>query len=210
VRLIDEQKPPAEPLDMGPSGRAASSRHAASVSEPAPHDLAGGQVLVDRSALVEPIRQRRVAASAPSPDKGRRPAPWRPRRVYRGSTARSSRYPASMNALDTRPVISWINLVEVHYRIERDHGREFADEILGSLRASFRAELPATVRMIQAARLKVSRRDHSGRLLRGRDGRGARPHAPHRRRAARFSGSAVCARRFTRVIARVRKGTLRT
>jgi len=57
--------------------------------------------------------------------------------------------------LDTRPVISWINLVEVYYRIQRDHGRETADEILGPLRASFRAELPGTVRMIQAARLKA-------------------------------------------------------
>jgi predicted nucleic acid-binding protein len=57
--------------------------------------------------------------------------------------------------LDTRPVISWINLVEVYYRIERDHGRETADEILGSLRASLRPELPGTVRMIEAARLKA-------------------------------------------------------
>ena len=57
--------------------------------------------------------------------------------------------------LDTRPVLSWINLVEVYYRIERDHGRETADEILGSLRASLRPELPGTVRMIEAARLKA-------------------------------------------------------
>lgn len=26
------------------------------------------------------------------------------------------------------PVISWINLVEVAYRVERDHGRHIADE----------------------------------------------------------------------------------
>jgi predicted nucleic acid-binding protein len=57
--------------------------------------------------------------------------------------------------LDTRPMISWINLVEVYYRIERDHGRETADEILSSLRVSLRAELPGTVRMIEAARLKA-------------------------------------------------------
>ena len=57
--------------------------------------------------------------------------------------------------LDTRPVISWINLVEVYYRIERDHGRETADDILGSLRASLRPDLPGTVRMIEAARLKA-------------------------------------------------------
>jgi predicted nucleic acid-binding protein len=57
--------------------------------------------------------------------------------------------------LDTRPMISWINLVEVYYRIERDHARETADEILSSLRVSLRAELPGTVRMIEAARLKA-------------------------------------------------------
>lgn len=57
--------------------------------------------------------------------------------------------------LDTRPVISWNNLVEVYYRIERDHGRDTADETLGSLRASLRPELPGTVRMIEAARLKA-------------------------------------------------------
>jgi predicted nucleic acid-binding protein len=57
--------------------------------------------------------------------------------------------------LDTRPVISWINLVEVYYRIERDHGRETADEILRSLRASLRPELPGTVRVIHATRLKA-------------------------------------------------------
>src|SRR5579884_1965255 len=39
-------------------------------------------------------------------------------------------------ALADRPVISWINLVEVYCRIERDHGREAADETLRSLRAS--------------------------------------------------------------------------
>jgi predicted nucleic acid-binding protein len=52
-------------------------------------------------------------------------------------------------------MISWINLVEVYYRIERDHARETADEILSSLRVSLRAELPGTVRMIEAARLKA-------------------------------------------------------
>ena len=57
--------------------------------------------------------------------------------------------------LETRPVISWINLVEVYYRLERDHGREAADETLRSLRALLRPELPGTVRMLEAARLKA-------------------------------------------------------
>jgi predicted nucleic acid-binding protein len=57
--------------------------------------------------------------------------------------------------LGTRPVISWINLVEVYYRLERDHGRQAADETLRSLRAALRPELPGTVRMLEAARLKA-------------------------------------------------------
>jgi hypothetical protein len=36
----------------------------------------------------------------------------------------------------SRPVVSWINLVDVYYRVERNHGRGAADEILTSLRAS--------------------------------------------------------------------------
>lgn len=55
----------------------------------------------------------------------------------------------------SRPVISWINLVEVYYRLERDHGREVADETLGALRASLAPDLPGTARMVEAARLKA-------------------------------------------------------
>ena len=57
--------------------------------------------------------------------------------------------------IESRPVISWINLVEVYYRVERDHGREAADEILSSLRASLAPDMPGTARMIDAARLKA-------------------------------------------------------
>lgn len=55
----------------------------------------------------------------------------------------------------SRPVVSWINLVEVYYRLERDHGRPAADETLASLRAAMFADLPGTARMIEAARLKA-------------------------------------------------------
>jgi PIN domain nuclease of toxin-antitoxin system len=55
----------------------------------------------------------------------------------------------------SRPVVSWVNLVEVYYRVERDHGRSVADEILASLRASLAPDLPGTARMIEAARLKA-------------------------------------------------------
>lgn len=57
--------------------------------------------------------------------------------------------------IESRPVISWINLVEVYYRVERDHGREAADETLTALRASLAPDMPGTARMIDAARLKA-------------------------------------------------------
>jgi predicted nucleic acid-binding protein len=57
--------------------------------------------------------------------------------------------------IPTRPIVSWINLVEVYYRMERDHGRHAADETLASLRAALTLELPGTARMIEAARLKA-------------------------------------------------------
>ncbi|WP_354700202.1 tRNA(fMet)-specific endonuclease VapC [Paraconexibacter sp. AEG42_29] len=57
--------------------------------------------------------------------------------------------------LPDRPVVSWVNLIEVYYRVERDHGRDQADEILSALRASLAPDLPGTARMIDAARLKA-------------------------------------------------------
>ena len=64
-----------------------------------------------------------------------------------------------VNALiPTRPVISWVNLVEVYYRVERDHGRVAADETLTSLRAALSPDLPGTARMVDAARLKARAR----------------------------------------------------
>jgi len=57
--------------------------------------------------------------------------------------------------IESRPVISWINLVEVYYRLERDHGRDAADETLGLLRATLSPDLPGTARMFEAARLKA-------------------------------------------------------
>jgi predicted nucleic acid-binding protein len=57
--------------------------------------------------------------------------------------------------IDSRPVVSWVNLVEVYYRVERDHGRIVADETLTQLRAVLSLDLPGTARMIEAARLKA-------------------------------------------------------
>jgi predicted nucleic acid-binding protein len=57
--------------------------------------------------------------------------------------------------LGERPLLSWINLVEVYYRVERDHGRVAADETLTALRGVLTLDLPGTARMIEAARLKA-------------------------------------------------------
>lgn len=57
--------------------------------------------------------------------------------------------------LPSRPVVSWVNLVEVYYRVERDHGRDAADDVLASLRAVLAPDLPGTARMVEAARLKA-------------------------------------------------------
>ena len=57
--------------------------------------------------------------------------------------------------MPTRPVVSWVNLVEVYYRVERDHGRSAADDTLRELRAALAPDLPGTARMIEAARLKA-------------------------------------------------------
>jgi predicted nucleic acid-binding protein len=56
--------------------------------------------------------------------------------------------------LSGRPLMSWVNAVEVYYRIERDHGRENADETLSDLRSVLDLELPGASRMIETARLK--------------------------------------------------------
>lgn len=57
--------------------------------------------------------------------------------------------------IESRPVVSWVNLVEVYYRIERDHGRLAADDTLSALRAALTLDLPGTARMIEVARLKA-------------------------------------------------------
>lgn len=57
--------------------------------------------------------------------------------------------------LAARPVVSWVNLIEVYYRVERDQGRAAADETLRDLRAAFALDLPGTARMIEVARLKA-------------------------------------------------------
>ena len=57
--------------------------------------------------------------------------------------------------ISERPIVSWVNLVEVYYRIERDHGRDAADDTLTDLRRQLSPDLPGTARMIEAARVKA-------------------------------------------------------
>lgn len=55
----------------------------------------------------------------------------------------------------TRPTVSWVNLTEVYYRLERQHGRDAADATIEDLRGTVVADLPGTGRMIEAARCKA-------------------------------------------------------
>jgi len=54
-----------------------------------------------------------------------------------------------------RPAMSWVNLVEVHYRTARDHGREEADRMLDELRPKITEHLPGVSAMRAAAALKA-------------------------------------------------------
>jgi predicted nucleic acid-binding protein len=54
-----------------------------------------------------------------------------------------------------RPAMSWLNLVEVHYRTSRDHGRQEAETVLAELRPQINENLPGISAMREVARLKA-------------------------------------------------------
>jgi predicted nucleic acid-binding protein len=54
-----------------------------------------------------------------------------------------------------RPAMSWINLVEVHYRLARDHGGEEADRTVAELRSQITEDLPGISAMRAVARIKA-------------------------------------------------------
>lgn len=54
-----------------------------------------------------------------------------------------------------RPAMSWINLVEVHYRTIRDHGRQEADQVLAELRPQVTESLPGIATMRSVSSLKA-------------------------------------------------------
>ena len=54
-----------------------------------------------------------------------------------------------------RPVMSWINLVEVSYRLTRDHGNDEADRAIAELRSQIGEDLPGVSAMRAVASLKA-------------------------------------------------------
>jgi predicted nucleic acid-binding protein len=54
-----------------------------------------------------------------------------------------------------RPAMSWMNLVEVHYRTSRDHGGQEADKALAELRPLVAENLPGIAAMRSVANLKA-------------------------------------------------------
>lgn len=61
-------------------------------------------------------------------------------------------------ALRGRPLMSWVNLGEVHYVVHRAHGEKEADEVIRDLRPRLTLEAPTPERVLQAARIKASHR----------------------------------------------------
>ena len=60
-------------------------------------------------------------------------------------------------ALDReRPAMSWMNLVEVHYRTIRDHGPQEAGQVLAELRPQITEHLPGVSTMRAVASLKAA------------------------------------------------------
>jgi predicted nucleic acid-binding protein len=55
-----------------------------------------------------------------------------------------------------RPPMSWMNLVEVHYRTIRDHGRQEGDEVISELRPQITEHLPGVSAMRAVAGLKAA------------------------------------------------------
>ena len=68
-----------------------------------------------------------------------------------GDEPAATRVDAAVNA---HAVMSWINVAEVYYRVDRDHGRAEAETVLGQLRRLLDLDLATPERVVQAARIK--------------------------------------------------------
>lgn len=61
------------------------------------------------------------------------------------------------DAINThRPLISWINLAEVHYRVNRGRGVQAAVRVINKLRLILDCEMPTERRIIEAAIIKAA------------------------------------------------------
>jgi predicted nucleic acid-binding protein len=60
------------------------------------------------------------------------------------------------DSLRSRPVMSWINLGEVAYIVERLSGVDRAERVVRQLRHQLTLDLPTETRVLEAARIKAS------------------------------------------------------
>lgn len=58
--------------------------------------------------------------------------------------------------IESRPLISWLNLAEVYYRLDGDHGEQHAVATINELRFKLDCELPTERRILEAARIKLA------------------------------------------------------
>jgi predicted nucleic acid-binding protein len=77
---------------------------------------------------------------------------WAVLRWLEGDEPAASRVDA---ALPSRPVMSWINLGEVSYIVERAAGADRARQIVQDLRRGLTLDLPSELRVLEAARIKA-------------------------------------------------------
>jgi predicted nucleic acid-binding protein len=61
-------------------------------------------------------------------------------------------------ALASRPIMSWINVGEVAYVLERRAGADRSREVVRELRRLLRLDLPTDERVLEAARVKAGHR----------------------------------------------------
>ena len=78
---------------------------------------------------------------------------WAVLRWLEGTEPAATRVQAS---LASRPIMSWINLGEVSYIVERLAGAKQAREVVRELRRQLTMDLPSETRVMEAAHLKAS------------------------------------------------------
>lgn len=79
---------------------------------------------------------------------------WAVLRLLEGAEPAASRVQELFDA-DDGPVMSWINLGEVHYIVHRDRGEAEAEQVVRDLRARLEMDLPTEQRVLEAAGLKA-------------------------------------------------------